>query len=212
MATASKGSTQSFEGTYWASIHLPEILGTISSWIKENLTDDDLASSTLFKNRVQTDPHISVLLGLPRPPDEGLKKLLSTIPPPELSFGSLKAFPLETRVVVNNDKSEEVHKYRVLHVEVLENKSLLLLQEAIGEYYADTDSATGVATPVRWHYPKYNPHITVAFVKEGVAERFLDTNIFPADKSSLTTTPKTVTFKKFRDEKFMPVQIGLATL
>jgi 2'-5' RNA ligase len=185
---------RNFSNTYWVSIALPQILPSISQWVKENLDEKkDIVSSEFFKNPVQNDPHISVLLGLPSAPDEGLVKLIQEFKSFNLSFGPISSFPLETKTVGSTSV-----KYQVLHVEVAENKSLVALQQAIGNYFS---------TKVEWHHPKYNPHITIAFVNEGVAEKFSVMETVIIDKKIAV---EKVTIKKFGDKSFTPLQISLA--
>jgi 2'-5' RNA ligase len=206
-------SSKSFENTYWVSISLTQILPTITEWISKNLFEKDLVDEKLFKNRVQNDPHISVLLGLPRAPDEGLVKLISNflvdfkLDNLSVSFGKINAFPLETKVVAGETGNEE-YKYQVLHIEVVENKSLLSFQEAIGNYYA-TPSAEGKGK-ICWHHPKYNPHITIAFVKEGVAEKFINTSLFHNGDDEKVLV-KEVVIKKFGDKSFTPLVVSFNT-
>ncbi len=108
-----------------------------------------------------------------------------------------------------------IYHYQVLHVEVLENKSLLELQQLIGDHFGG----------VKWHWPTYHPHITVAHVAAGVADKlgiYADTDgkedkrskiiyLLPEQDGGHRELPvEKVLIKKFRDDSFTPVVISLA--
>jgi hypothetical protein len=38
--------------------------------------------------------------------------------------------------------------------------------------------------PIKWHHPIYNPHITIAFVKPGVAAGFIGTSLLEPGSNS----------------------------
>jgi hypothetical protein len=171
-----KASFRDFAGTYWVSIPLPSLEQTIRTWVITNLKDGQrILDANVCKNCFTVDPHISVLLGLPTPPNEEFITLLATTRPFQLEFGLLKAFELESKVVHGT-----IHKYQVLYIEVIINAQLIELQEKIGKFHGG----------LKWHHPKYNSHITVAFVKEGVAEKFVNQSIFSsAAITAMATAP-----------------------
>lgn len=230
----SMASAADFTGTYWVSIKLPtEFLAVITSFVATNISPDDLCDPFVNATPIQDNPHISVLLGLPRAPDEGLEKLISELPSFSLEFGKLKCFKVETKTRTTTvigtegkdekkvEKLEKIEKfeYQVLHVGVENCEPLNRLQKRIGSYYGD----------LKWHHPRYNPHVTVAFVKKGVAAKLAameisddgaianeadfksgklkPTTIFAADK---VFPVNEVTVQKFRDKSFKPVKFSLA--
>lgn len=116
------------------------------------------------------------------------------MPALDLCFGPLKAFPIETK---------GAEKYQVLYVEVLENKSLLGIQEIIGDHY---DGVKWRYRPEQTGIIPYNPHIAVAFVKEGVAEKCLREDARIINDKNIHVSE--VVFRKFRDTSFIPVTVN----
>jgi 2'-5' RNA ligase len=230
--------------TYWVSIPLPRILPRITEWIQKNLSEKDLVldDKKIFPARMQNNPHITVLMNLPRAVDEGLVKLVSTFlssssssggerKEMKVSLGKINAFPLQTKPSEQtksaSEQSEEKegeekkeYKYRVLYVEIIDkDKSLLSLQEAIGNYYAtsfDTseDGKVKIGEKVCWHHSEYNPHITLAFVNEGVAEKFIDSPLIPDDEDDADKNREIIIkeikvgmFGDFDEKLYTPIHI-----
>ena len=98
---------------------------------------------------------------------------------------------------------KHIEKYQVLYIEVLENKSLLDLQATIGNHYGG----------IKWRYRPdqtgdipYNPHIAVAFVKEGVVEKLAEA---PFVGEELIVSE--IILRKFRDSSVAPIILPLRT-
>lgn len=192
-----KGSHRDFTGTWWASIALPALSSQVEKWVQENLKiDERIMDTTICKNCLTFDAHVSVLLGLKDPSTTEMVNMVSKLPRFQLEFGTIKAFDLETKYPPTESGKE--YKYQVLYIEILPTSNLMQLQEVI----SDTNGG------VSWHHPKYNPHITVSFVKEGVADKLIGKTI-PLNRDS--TIVDKVTIKKFQDKSFSPLNIHLST-
>jgi predicted phosphodiesterase len=174
-----------FTGTYYASI--PCLENTLEEIQSRIFPEDWLEDPDVSKKPRESDPHISILLGLPEPPSEPFTRVLSNISPIDIEYTSLGVF--RNSKVFSDGK---VHKWDTLYLKCDTNDSPLLhLHEMFSNEYN-----------IKWHFPQYTPHITVGFLKYGTADKYLSMNV----KSKFTA--KNLIIKKFRDKLVAPISIN----
>jgi 2'-5' RNA ligase len=182
---AHPGSVRDFRGTWWATLELPTLTERIRKWVSDpsNFNPDDVAPPSLgCKGGIETFHHINVLMGIPHAPSEEFGQILGSLTDPiALQFGALKTFE-------GAKGADDV--YRVLVVEVIPNAQLFALQERIGRMAVKTDES-----PITWHHPKFNPHITVAFIKSECAKKYEGK---PLLSDGETVVVKEITIKKYK--------------
>lgn len=96
----------------------------------------------------ETEPHATILYGLHTDiPDEDVESEIEKIKSPELKLGKVSSFTNDKFDVLKFDvESEDLHKY---------NKDFR-------EFPHTND------------YPEYHPHCTIAYVKSGKAQKYID--------------------------------------
>lgn len=96
----------------------------------------------------ETEPHVTILYGLhTNIPDEDIESEIDKIKSPKLKLGKVSSFSNDKFDVLKFDvESEDLHKY---------NKKF-------AEFPHTTD------------YPKYHPHCTIAYVKSGKSEKYIE--------------------------------------
>ena len=96
----------------------------------------------------ETDPHITILYGLHSDiPDSDIEKEIDLLKKPSIKLGKVSSF--------SNDK------FDVLKFDI-ESKDLHKANKKFSEFPFTTD------------YPKYHPHATIAYVKKGLADKYID--------------------------------------
>jgi 2'-5' RNA ligase len=198
-----------FKDTWWCQIPLPSLEASIRQWITSTFGSTDSPSDRITdikvcKNALNVDPHITVLLGLPEKPDHKLIEILSSeVKQFPISFGMLKVFDPETKIVDGIS-----HTYQVLHIEVIVTAELLALQKRIGDYYGG----------ISWHWPDYHPHITVTFIRGDSAHKYVGQSITSASSSTSSTSSTAsahvvdkVVLRKFQDKAVEPIIVELSS-
>jgi hypothetical protein len=127
--------------------------------------------------RPSEEHHLSVMLGLPSMPDQAAIDMVKACLPVNITVDQLGYFSNEG--------------WDVLYAKPEVNSTILRLQQGISDCYN-----------VKWHFPQYQPHITIAFLQPGTAEKYvkLETGV-------LTTTATQVVWKKYKDKRIEPVAI-----
>lgn len=96
----------------------------------------------------ETEPHITILYGLHNDiPDSDIKEEIDLLKVPKLKLGKVSSF--------SNDK------FDVLKFDV-ESKDLHAANKKFTKFPFTSD------------YPKYHPHCTIAYVKKGLADKYID--------------------------------------
>lgn len=96
----------------------------------------------------ETEPHVTILYGLHADiEDEDIEEVINDIEEPKLRLGKVSAF---------KNKNFEVLKFDV------ESSDLHSLNKEFTKFPYTTD------------YPDYHPHCTIAYVKVGTADKYID--------------------------------------
>jgi len=144
-------------------VNLPKDLQTtIINWAKENLKDDELyySPSDKYIHGIEEVSHVTILYGIHNVKDimyiRQLMKL-SKLKKIMITIEKLDSFKAGTYdVLILNVSSPSLKKLHTLFRRNIENS---------------------------YSFEKYDPHVTVAYVKKGVVEKFLDKEIPNLPKS-----------------------------
>ena len=122
-------------------------------------------------------PHISLKYGLHTTDPAPVEQLLADEPPIRVRFGKTDFFPAENSPDSQND---------VLYVKVFSPDMRRIHKKLIG------------SLPHTMNYPKYEPHVTVAYLKKGRAQKYAGRT----DLNNVEHTFDTVRFSKPSGRKF----------
>lgn len=149
--SANKDATYDLSCT---KIQLPKDLSdSILGWGKENVQDGDLYVDGDKSKGRENDIHVTVLYGIKSEDPAETASIISKVKPFEVRLGLINAF---------KDKKE----YDVLKIEV-ESGDLERLHYDIDKNIDNENT-----------YPTYNPHVTVAYIKKGSADKIIGDDTF----------------------------------
>jgi 2'-5' RNA ligase len=152
-------ASRNFEGTF--SVLVPIELGRLNEEFVNEYVDekDKCKDPMIFKGRcIEDDPHITLLMGLPDEDAAKVKKACESIGVFEIIIGSAGKFSSE-RTFEDGKK----HSWDVLWRDVISPKGeLQTIHENLKKLFG-----------VEWHFPEYKPHLTVAYLTHGSAEKYL---------------------------------------
>lgn len=151
---AKKGQTYDFSST---QVDLPQELSErIISWGK-NLPEDEIYTEEDGDHGREDEIHTTVLYGLIDESPDGVASVLEGVKPFKVSLGKITAF-------LTNDK------YDVLKIDVDSPEMVKL-------HYALEDKLPNENT-----FPIYKPHVTIAYLKKGEAEKYIGRTDFKGEK------------------------------
>lgn len=130
-----------------------EIKGDLRKRIFEHI--HSLDEDDIAKDGKEDNPHVTVLYGLHAEDPEEIADFLSAMNPFEISFGKVSKF-----------KSDE---HDVLKIEI-ESDYIKTLNKKLKDF------------PHTSTHPTYNPHLTLAYVKNGRCEDMLGKELFKGEK------------------------------
>jgi len=204
-------------GQYAAELEIPVFVKqAIEKWAKLNILDADLEKDGGVAPKpggIQAPANLTTLLCLgDQPPSEAVRFALTRYAAPKLSLGQVDVF--EGKTGVASDGSG-VRSYCTLHVQVLGVpprsdgcNDLHGLQNTIGVLFGSHDK------PIKWHFDKWNPHLTIAFIKPEAAIKFKGA-IIPlhrSDEEEMRDAPFTagkLIFKMVRRRDVAPIVVPL---
>lgn len=139
-------------------INLPAALATrILEWGDEEVPDSDLFTDPNDPSFGREDePHITILYGLHTADPKPVEKLLHGEKSFQVTLGKLSLF-------TTNDK------FDVLKIDA-EGKGLHYLYKLFSNNLKATET-----------YPRYIPHVTIAYVKKGKANHFVGSKVFQGE-------------------------------
>src|SRR5579872_1746490 len=157
-------SNKNFTGTNWISI--PVYLRNREKII-EDISEEDLSKDTLIThgNPIETESHITLLMGIPvekcdSVADEKIRQFISSENPPVLYVKSFSKFSNPDKIFEDGSH----HSWEVVYAEIDEKSvDILKTYQKFFENLFD----------VRWHFPEFKPHITIAYLKYGTADKYL---------------------------------------
>jgi 2'-5' RNA ligase len=126
-------------------VDLPSADAQAIGALAKSIPDADLAADGR-----ETDPHVTVKFGLHTADVEDVRRVLAGEPPITLTFGKTSIFP-----------AKEGADYDVVKVDV-DSPDLHRLNDKIGEALEHTDT-----------HPNYKPHVTLAYVKPGLGQKYV---------------------------------------
>lgn len=139
-------------------INLPKDLAKeVTSWGKKNLKDEDIYTDPKDSGLGREDEiHATILYGLHTVKTDPVKKALSGEKCFDCTLGKMKKF-------------EGRDGYDVLYIEI-KASGLHRLNKTLQKL------------PFTSNYPKYTPHVTIAYVKKGRADKHLNSEEFAGKK------------------------------
>ena len=186
-----------------------QLAGPIHKWAAEHVNPKHLVQDArVAKVGLVTDQHISVLLGMPEAPSQAFASAAAAaVSAFRLSFGPIKCFPPETKVLPDGS----MHTYCVMYVEVLQhadNPGLTRLQHLLGRMCMPASEP-----PLPWHHHIYNPHATIGFLDLDAAPEAAAhyTGLAFLDGDARSMLVDRVVFQKFQDKAFAPITAALRT-
>lgn len=187
-------SSKKFEGT-WSVLINCGIMGDLNKkWVENVLESGDLCDdnainsgncnsficSLLILLVIETDPHITVHMGL----DNNIELVRSICKRTKPFYLSIKNMGKFSNVM---NVEEKERKWDVLWREIPDEKGEL---NDLHQQFVNAFNKT-------WHHPKYNAHLTVAYLKHGAADKYIDTD----REVSATIHVKELIYKKFKSPK-----------
>ncbi len=180
-----------FEGTFSVLIPLPQIGHSNKKFIQESINPEDLLEDKDINNGKNTeyDPHITVHMGLTND-IEKVKKICRETNPFSFTISNFGYFSTPKQESFN-------HEWDVLWRHVDDKKKLIALHsDLVGAFDR------------KWHFNEYNPHVTVAYLKYGMAKYYTEPKL--KQKSDYWTVHVDhVIYKKFNDKTVDPIKIYL---
>lgn len=176
-------SMNAYEGTFSVLIPLPSFGEQNAHLVEKFIDQSDLCiDQDVNSGRpIETEPHITVQMGLTYDLEK-LKNICKKIDPFELEIGGLDMFEGKNG------------KYEVLWRSVTAHPNLMNLHKLISDEFNR-----------KWHFFKYDPHVTVAFLKHGVSKRYL-LNSFPYPTKSIKVDR--VIYRKFNTKEEEEIKLG----
>lgn len=160
-------------------VNMPEDVGQqIIDWGNQNISEEDIYDPEGEEKFGREDkPHVTVLYGLHANDPKQVSDLLSDKGPIKIKLGKTGKFSHDDKEVVFVEiESEDLHKL---------NKLLCDNVEFTNEH------------------PEYKPHMTIAYVKKGTADKYIDKDVLEGQEITLDT----VTFSPADGKKQdMPLQ------
>lgn len=149
-----------------------------------DIDPDDLCDDqAVTKKPLEDEFHITLCMTIKDPIDpDYMSEVASVNPPFEIKIEKLNAF-------VNVDRKFDdgsVHSYDVLYMEVPVTEELLILQAAATK-----------PSGAKWHWPEYKPHITIAYLKAGRAQKYIDAY----KQGQQVIECKKLQFRKYKDRQ-----------
>lgn len=116
--------------------------------IQDQINPEDLYNDKTDKFGRETEPHVTILYGIHGDvPDADVEEIIDEIKDPKMTVNKVSVFKNEKYDVLKFEvDSSELHKL---------NKKFKTL-------------------PYTSDYPDYNPHITIAYVKAGLGDEYVD--------------------------------------
>jgi len=152
--TAKKGQDYELSST---QVDLPEDLADkVMSWGKK-IPEEELYVEDDGGCGREDEIHVTLLYGLTDSTPEGVEKVLRGVSPFEVSLGTVTAF-------LDNDKND------VLKIDV-DSPELQKLHYVLEDNLPNENS-----------YPTYQPHVTIAYLKKGEAEKYIGSDDFRGKK------------------------------
>lgn len=184
-------SRPNFDGTYWASIPLPTASDILNENVVKKIDPNDLYYDPIIsKNKpVEDNHHITLLLGLPEFIDEKTADVISTTPSFQFKVDGLGFFTNPPKMIEGQERCWDV-LYAIPDV-ALECSNL---HNFLCQNYN-----------LKWHFEEYKPHITVAFLKYGTAQKYLQL----LKDHPISLQANEVQWKKFRDKKALTRRLFL---
>lgn len=141
-------------------VNLPsEISKKIIDWGKKNIKDEDVYQVGNKFGR-ENEIHVTVLYGLHDDSPNSIRRLIEKEPPVELSLGDITAF-------TNNEE------FDVIKITVI-SPDLHRIHKKIKSNAKFTND-----------YPKYQPHCTIAYVKNNTSSNYVGKDPFNGEKIKL---------------------------
>jgi len=166
-----------FEGTYLVQIELPELKETMAKFAATIDKDDLLDDPDVNKGRtIETDTHITVHLG-GKLYSEDFKNFFKSAKPFPVTIEGLGSFSNEDRKFDDGT----LHSFDVLFA----NASGDL--HTLNQIFVDETSVQNDF--------EYSPHVTIAYLKYGKADKYIKANTMPATKIMVDA----LKFSKFQD-------------
>ena len=134
----------------------------VLEWSEENVPDEVLHDPPDENKGREDEPHVTVLYGLHDPDPAPVKDFLKRDRPFEIVLGKLSLF----------DTNE---KFDVLKIDV-EGKKLHNINRRLRGNFKHWTS-----------YPKYIPHVTIAYLKKGKGEEWAGDDVFEGMKIDVNT-------------------------
>lgn len=181
-------SASRFEGTYSVLIPLPAIGKDNQRYANEIIEKEDISHDPTVDVKVETKPHITVHMNL-KNDLETLRKVCKEIEPFTIVISGLGMF--QTKKTYDGEE----HKWDVLWRYVTDGKGQL---KSFHEKLV-------TAFNQKWHFDEYKPHVTIAFLEYGKAEKYVK----KGDEKRWFITVDHVIFSKFKDDTEKPVRVDL---
>lgn len=179
-----------FTGTYWASIPLPSANHQISTHILSKIEKEDLLEDEVIAKNgpIETHHHITLLMGLPSSPTSNTVNKINALHPLQIELSQkLHYFSNPPKLIEGKQRS-----WDVLLLEPSKEDAGFLICNDLHQHLCEEYK-------LKWHFDKYNPHVTIAYLKYGTAQKYV--NVLQAP---LKFDADHVEWKKFRD-KHAPV-------
>ena len=151
---------------------------------------DDLCDDIKVTTKpIEDEPHLTLAMTIPPNSDlTVLQNLCNWTPPVTISVKGLGCFS-------NQDKKFEdgsLHSYDVLYLEPEVGEHLLKLHTSIHNAYN-----------IRWQFPSFVPHITLAYLKHGRAQKYIDAFANLSDKPQFECNSLVLRKYKVRDSSII---------
>lgn len=115
--------------------------------LQNKIDDEDIYDNKEKEFGREDEPHITLLYGLHDDiPDEDIEKVIKSLKPPKITLQKISAFENEFDVLKFDVESEDLHK----------------MNKKFTEFPHTND------------YPNYHPHATIAYLKSGTADKYMD--------------------------------------
>lgn len=131
-----------------------EISGDLRTLIESEI--DSLDDDDIADSGKEDNPHVTVLYGLHTEDPDEVKELLKDVKPFEIELGKISKFT-----------TSDEHDVLKISVEGKELRNLNSLCKKL---------------PYTSNYPKYQPHVTLAYVKKGEYDDMVGSSIFEGKK------------------------------
>jgi 2'-5' RNA ligase len=191
-------SSNNFEGTYLPMIDLDELTPKLNESITDHIDKDDLLDDKdVTDNPIETHHHITLHIGLGFD-DKKYTQVSDRHEPFTVTIGGLGKFS-------NKEKKFDdgtVHSYDVLWVDIKDQDGKLL---ALHEDFVDTFDK-------KYPQKEYKPHLTLAYLKHGKAQRYIDEWNDNIDIGQVNVVDFVVKKYGERDAKKKPVYYTLGKL